>query len=149
MAWIKEIKAKEAGTPILQFEHSYAGDRHPFGFPDFLESSWHPQLGMLNLKFSHAGEWVKIPIEQGDTRGPDNPSFHIGRLERYIDTAGIVRKALTFGKDAKMMKTWYSFDEVKKVLGVWVIPEVPFWYNNRKWNNRLRNEHTTKKKNKQ
>ena len=101
---------------------------------------------MLNLRFSHAGEWVKIPIEQGDTRGPDYPLFHIGRLERYVDIAGTVRKALAYGKNAKRMKTWYSFDEVKKALGAWVTPEVPFWYNNRKWNNRLRNEHTTKKK---
>ena len=56
MTWIKEIKAKEAGTPNLQYEHSYAGDRHPFGLPDFLESSWHPQPCMLNLRFLHAGE---------------------------------------------------------------------------------------------
>ena len=100
---------------------------------------------MLNLKFSHAGEWIKIPQEQGDSTGPDYSLFHIGRLERYIDLTGIVRKAIAYGKDADTMKTWYNFDEVKKALGTWIIPQVPFWYNNKKWNNRLRNEHTTKK----
>jgi len=28
--------------------------------------------------------------------------------------------------EADTMKTWYNFDEVKKALGAWVIPQVPF-----------------------
>ena len=82
MTWIRELKAKEAGILNLQNKNSYDGERHPFGLPDFLESSWHPQPCMLNLKFSHAGEWIKIPQEQRDSTGPDYSLFHIGRLDQ-------------------------------------------------------------------
>ena len=133
MTWVRELRAKEAGIPNLQYENSYEyGKRHPFGLPDFLESSWHPQPCKLNLKFSHAGEWIKIPKVQGDSTGPDYSEYHIGRLERYIDIKGIVRKAVAYGKDSEAMNTWYYFDEIKKALGTWVIPQVPFWYNNKK-----------------
>ena len=42
------------------------------------------------------------------------------------------------------MKIWFSYDEVMKALGTWVTPEVPYWYNTKKWNNRMRNEHVKK-----
>ena len=120
-------------------------ERHPFGLPDYLESTWHPQPCKLNLIFSHAGEWIKIQKARGDSTGPDYSEYYIGRLERYIDLRGIVRKAVAYGKDSEAMNTWYHFDDIKKALGTWVIPEVPYWYNNKKWNNRLRNEHVPKK----
>ena len=126
MAWIRKIRAKETGIPNLQFENTYDGVRHPFGLPDFLNSSWHPLPTMLNLRFSHAGEWIKVPKEQGDSTGPDYSSYHIGRLEKYLDTAGITRKAIAYGKDADSMKTWFSFDEVRNALGAWVIPQIPY-----------------------
>ena len=43
------------------------------------------------------------------------------------------------------MNIWYNFEDVKNALGTWTLPEIPFWYNNKKWNNRLRNEHIPKK----
>ena len=146
VAWMREVRAKEDGTPNLQFEVNYDYEEdHPYGLPDYLESNWHPLPSKLILKFSHAGEWIKIPRAKGDTSGPDYTEYFIGRLERYLDSKGNVRKAVAYGKDSRNLNTWFHFEDVKKALGPWVLPETPYWYNNKKWISKLRKEHVPKK----
>ena len=70
----------------------------------------------------------------------------MGRIERYLDKAGVTRKAVAYGKEAGAMKIWFSYDDVLKALGTWVTPEVPYWYNKKKWNNKMRKEHEKKDK---
>ena len=82
-----------------------------------------------------------IPKEQGDQTGPNYTRYYIGRIETYIDKAGVIKKAVAYGKDAGTMKIWFHYDEILQALGTWVIPEVPYWYNNKKWNSKLRKEH--------
>ena len=145
-AWMKQVRIKEAGTSNMQFENKYEGSKHPFSddLPAFLDYTWHPKPNMLNLKYSHGGEWVKIPRKQGDQTGPNYTWYHMGRIESYLDKAGVTRKAVAYGRDAGTMKIWFNYEEVMQALGTWVIPEVPYWYNNKKWNNKLRKEHEKK-----
>ena len=50
LAWIKELKGKEGGTPIFQFEvtYNYVG-KHPHGIPNYVESAGHPAPSNLIL----------------------------------------------------------------------------------------------------
>ena len=82
-----------------------------------------------------------VPKERGDKTGPNYKWHFIGRIETYIDKEGAIKKAVAYGKDAGTMKIWFHYDEVVQALGTWVFPEVPYWYNNKKWNSKLRKEH--------
>ena len=62
-----------------------------------------------------------------------------------MDSKGNVRKAVAYGKDSGNLNTWFHFEDVKKALGPWVLPETPYWYNNKRWIRKLRNEHVPKK----
>merc|ERR1711874_69713 len=140
-------KGKEGGTPIFQFEVSYNYEgKHPYGFPDYVESAGYPEQCKLVLKYSHKGEWIKIPRNRWDTSGPNYSDYHIGRLERYLYLKGNIKKAVAYGRNAEFLKTWFHFEDIKDYLGNWVLPEVPYWYNNQIFVDRLRKEHETKKR---
>ena len=141
--WMKQVKEKEAGVPNIQFINIYEGENHPFenDLPSFLDFSWHPQPSRLNLRFSHGGTWVVAPKERGDKTGPYYKNHHIARIKTYINYAGEIKKAVAYGKDTGAMKIWYDYEELKNDLETWIFPEVPYFYNNKKWNNKMRKEH--------
>ena len=103
--------------------------------------------GINEIPPDHKGEWIRIPRNRWDTSGPNYSDFHIGRLERYLDVKGKIKKAVAYGKNAEFLKTWFHFEDIKNYLGNWVLPEVPYWYNNQIFVDRLRKEHEPKKEN--
>ena len=108
---------------------------------------WHPKPTLLNLVFSHTGEWVKIPKNRGIKGGPDYYAYHVGRLEKYIDPKGITKRAVSYGDDADKLIVWFDYKEMLEGLVDWILPETPFWFNNKKWKNILRNPPPNKNKN--
>ena len=149
LAWIKELKSKEGGTPIFQFEvtYNYVG-KHPHGIPSYVESAGHPEPSNLILKYSHKGEWVKIPRNRWDSSGPNYTDFHVGRLERYLDNKGNLKMAVAYGRSTDVLRTWFHYEELREYLGNWVLPEIPYWYNNPiVITEKVRKEHETKKVN--
>ena len=131
LAWIKVLKDKEGNIPIYQFEviYRYVG-RHPHGIPNYVELAGHPEPSNLNLKYSHNGEWVKVPKEKWDSSGPDYTYFHMGRLERYLDNKGNLKMAVAYGRTKEDLKSWFNYETLREFLGNWVLPTVPYWYNN-------------------
>merc|ERR1711874_406088 len=121
--------------------------KHPLGFPEdpILDQSWHPKPNKLKLFFSHNGEWVRVPVRREDTSGPDYTEFNIARLEKYIDIEGEIKKAVCYKKDNKDMNIWFDYEELKRALVNWPLPDTPYYYNTRRWNNRIRNEFNPEK----
>ena len=39
------------------------------------------------------------------------------------------------------MTIWYDFEAMETALGSWTFPDVPYFYNNNKWNGKMRKEH--------
>ena len=58
----------------------------------------------------------------------------IGRVERYIDTDGNIKRALSYGdKDIKLV-IWYRLDEIFQAFPLWKIPQPYKFYNERRFN---------------
>ena len=72
---------------------------------------------MLNLIFTHTGEWVKVPKYRDQKGGPDYHSYNVGRLEMYIDTDGITRSAVSYGDDADKLTVWFDYNKLLEGLG--------------------------------
>ena len=143
--WITKLKEKELGTPNLQYRKVYPGEEHSLKdeYPSFLDYEWHPQPTLLNLRYSHSGYWVLAPKARGDKTGPFYLNHNIARIEPYIDLQGNVKEAVAYGRDMnmKIMQIWFDLDKVKAARGSWIFPEIPYFYNSRKWKNKLRREH--------
>ena len=73
--------------------------------------------------------------------GPNYTWYHTGRIETYLDKEGVIKKAVAYGTDTGSMKIWFDYEEVVIALGTWTLPDVPYYYNNRKFNKKLRKEH--------
>ena len=132
----------------LQFKEVYSGTVHPFAgrFPMHILQPWHAKPTMLNLKHTHTGEWVRIPNIPDTDGGPNYFNFTIGRRERYIDELGIIRSAVAYGDEENKLTIWFDMEEMTRCLKKWVLPDVPFYWNTKKWNSTLRNPASTKKK---
>ena len=83
-----------------------------------------------------------IPYIEG---GPNYYNFQIGRKERYIDEKGIIKSAVAYGDEESKLTIWFDMDEMVKCLKQWVPPEVPYYWNTKKWSSTLRS--ASKKKN--
>ena len=143
--WYKE-KFRKGGTPNIQMENTYENwtGKHPLEFPEdpILDQSWHPKPIKQKLVFSYSGEWVRVPVRRGDTSGPDYIEYNIARLEKYIDIEGEVKKAVCYKKDNKDMNIWFDYEELKRALGNWTLPDTPYYYNTRRWKNKIRKKHS-------
>ena len=66
--------------------------------------------------------------------GPDYEKHRLGRIERYIDTDGKIRKALSYGNEDTKLTVWFDLEEVLEAFPNWVIPDPGLYYNGRKFN---------------
>ena len=100
--WLKYMNRSGNKDITLQFNKVYSGTVHPFAgrFTMHMLQHWHAKPTMLNLIFSHTGEWVRILNIPNTDGGPNYFNFSIGRRERYIDEDGVIRSAV-----AMVMKT--------------------------------------------
>ena len=98
---------------------------------------WQADPTTLNLEWSHSGEWARVPVQQNQPGGPEYHSDNVGRIEYYVDTNGVKRRAMAYGDDSEKLLVWY---DVEDMLGKmeWIIPDTSPWANSRKWRNEYR-----------
>ena len=139
--WLEYMNRSGNKDITLQFKKVYSGTVHPFAgrFTIHMLQHWHAKPTMLNLIFSHTGEWVRILNIPNTDGGPNYFNFSIGRRERYIDEDGVIRSAVAYGDEDIKLTIWFDMEEMTRCLVKWVLPEVPFYWNSKKWKPNLRN----------
>ena len=70
--------------------------------------------------------------------GPDYKDYFIARREKYIDQEGEPKYAICYKRSDKELNIWFEEEEMKEALDNWVIPELPYYYNMRKYDGKLR-----------
>ena len=106
---------------------------------EIAELEWHPNPTNLKLKWTHEGYWTLIPIKQGKIGTViDTRYFRVARVELYIDTDGVIRKAVSYGADDSKLITWYNMEEIKQTLPEWRHEEPTVYYNTRRFNWKIR-----------
>ena len=78
--------------------------------------------------------------------GPDYKDYFIARREKYIDPKGEPKYAICYKRTDKDLNIWFEEDEMKEAFDNWVIPELPYYYNTRKFDGKLRKEYLEKEK---
>ena len=58
-------------------------------------------------------------------------------MEPYVDTSGVLRRAVAYGDDSNSLLIWYDVEEMQAAMQ-WVIPETSPWANTKKWRSKLR-----------
>ena len=99
--------------------------------------SFHPRASTLNLEWTFMGGWPEIPKTHDNHTGPGYFNFWVVRLEPYVDTDGVLRRAFAYGDDSRSLQFWYSVEEMQAAME-WVIPENSPWANTKIWNNELK-----------
>ena len=107
------------------------------GFPADISSIDHPEVTMLQLVWTHEGEWVLVPRDKMD-KGPEYKDSTVARVEKYIDLDGKIRRAVSYGDDESKLKVWFNIEEMKKAFPYWSIPKPILYYNGRRFNPSLR-----------
>ena len=102
------------------------------GFPAEIDSYGHPEVTLLDLNWTHEGEWVIIPSSKND-KGPVYRDSRIARIEKYIDLKGKIRRAVSYGDDETKIKEWFNIEDVMKAFPNWNIPNPSPYYNGKKF----------------
>ena len=97
----------------------------------------HPEPTSLKLECSHEGEWVMIPTSR-EEEGVEPTNQRVGRVEKYIDLDGTVKRALCYGEDDLKLGIWYHMEEMRLAFPNWNPPEPSKFYNSRKFANQVR-----------
>ena len=146
--WHRLNNTGEGNIPSLQLEKSYPNwtGSHPIGYPEDpkLDKSWHPKPTKLDLVYSYHGSWVRVPKKKDDRTGPDYKDFFIARMEEYIDTEGNQKYAICYTKTNKDLNIWFDVEEMREAFDNWVLPDLPYYYNTRRWDGKLRKEYLEK-----
>ena len=147
-AWHRIRNIGEGKIPSLQLEKTYPNwtGTHPIGYPEDpkLDKTWHPPPTKLDLVYSHLGSWVRVPKRKDDRSGPNYKEFNIARMEVYIDQEGNQKYAICYKRIDKDLHIWFDEEEMKEAFDNWVIPELPYYYNTRKYDGKLRKEYQGK-----
>ena len=101
--------------------------------PEGITEIYHPLPSYLNIDWTHDGEWVIIPSNNKEV-GPDYENYRLGRIERYIDTDGRIRKALSYGNEDIKLTVWFDLEKVLDAYPNWKIPQPGVYYNRKKFN---------------
>ena len=117
-------------NPNMQLQKMY--ETTP-GMPAEIEEWYHPETSRLDLDWSYEGEWIMIPTGR-DGREPDYRNCRMGRLERYIDTDGKIRRAVSYGAEGLKLKVWFHMKDMKAAFPDWHIPHPCPYYNGKKFN---------------
>ena len=144
VTWIHCIIEREENTPSLQKTEYYKELEHPYKheYPDWLENNpWHPPPTKLNLVYSHTGRWDMRPLKKNDLSGPYYRDFMIVRVEDHITQEGVKKTAFAYGIDMKDIHVWFDMEPMKEALGTWVFPQISYYFNGRKWEDKFRAIH--------
>ena len=105
--------------------------------PEGITEIYHPLPTYLSIGWTFDGEWVIVPSNNKEV-GPEYEKHRLGRIERYIDTDGKIRKALSYGNEDIKLTVWFDLEEVLKAFPNWVIPDPGVYYNGRKFNKKAK-----------
>ena len=100
--------------------------------PAEVSEGYHPEPTLLNLKWSHEGEWVKIPTSRDD-KGPEYKDCRLGRIEKYIDLEGKIRRAVSYGEEEAKLTVWFNIEDMMGAYPYWHIPHPCPYYNGRRF----------------
>merc|ERR1712082_593944 len=106
----------------------------------------HPKPTNLKLRWSFAGEWALVPMETNHEEEQNLKNSRIARVEKYIDTKGIIRRALSYGDEDSKLTIWYNLEDIFLVLPRWKIAQPSMFYNGRKFSKEMRRPEGTKSK---
>ena len=108
--------------------------------PEYLNSiPNHPLPTNLKQRWSYMGDWHDIPINP-DQEGTEFEESRVARIEPYIDTDGIIRKVLSYGKEAENLGPWYNLEDILKTFPKWKVSEPSKYFNNKKFNKSARRD---------
>ena len=116
----------------IQLEEKY--DTTPKMPEDLQAVPNHPRPSKLNLKWSYKGEWILVPKDRDYRVHVD---YRVGRIETYVDTDGLYRKALSYGEEDRKLTVWYDLEGMFKAFPEWEIPE-PIFYNGKRFRHQYR-----------
>ena len=105
----------------------------------------HPQPTNQNQKWSYKGDWHELPVDPNQ-EGTDQEDCKVVRVEPYIDTDGVIRRALSYGDDADRLGPWFNLEDIQKAFPKWKIPEPSKFFNNRKFSKSARRDLQENKK---
>ena len=63
----------------------------------------------------------------------DISSYLVGRIEKYIDSDGVIREAIAYGTKESELLVWYHLDDIKRTFVKFVFPDVSKWENTKTW----------------
>ena len=115
---------------MVQLKRTY--DNPPIMPEEIERIRGHPRPTLLNLKWSHRGEWFEMP-EDPSQEEPTKMSYRAARVEVYIDTDGIKKKALSYGEEKDQLTVWYDLEEVLNTFSRWKMPTPSNFFNNQKF----------------
>ena len=99
----------------------------------------HPQPTSMNLGWSHRGEWQETPVDPSQ-EGSEQEECRVARVEPYIDTDGVIKRALSYGDEAERLTVWFSLEEVQKAYPKWRVANPPKFFNSKKFNKTARRD---------
>ena len=99
----------------------------------------HPLPTNLKQRWSYMGDWHDAPTNP-DQEGTEFEESRVARIEPYIDTNGVIRKALSYGKEAEYLGPWFNLEDILKTFPKWKISETSRYFNNKKFNKSARKD---------
>ena len=105
----------------------------------------HPQPTDMDLGWSYRGEWQETPVDPNQ-EGKDQEECRVARVEPYIDTDGIIKKALSYGDEAEHLKIWFILEDVLKAYPKWKMSIPSKYFNNKKFSKTARRDLQENKK---
>ena len=101
--------------------------------PENINNDGHPMPTRKNIVWTHDGDWVDVPYSVND-KGPNFKSTLVARIERSINTDGVIERSLSYGDDETKLKVWYSLTEMLAAFPHWDVPSPSLYFNTKKFN---------------
>ena len=82
------------------------------------------------LIWTHKGKWIDMPY----STYAKGPLTVVARVERSINTDGIIVSSISFGDEDVKLKVWYDAEEIEAAFKDWNIPDPGLYFNTKKHN---------------
>jgi len=101
--------------------------------PENINNDGHPLPTRKNLEWTHTGDWIDVPYSVHD-KGPKFKETLVARMERSINTDGVIERSLSYGDSETKLKVWYDITEMLAAFPHWDVPSPSIYPNTRKLN---------------
>ena len=82
----------------------------------------HPEPTSLNMEWSYRGQWHRVPKSKNQKGRPEYDSYNVGWIEFYVDTCGVMKRAVAYEDNSDQLLVWYDVEDMLKAME-WVIPD--------------------------